>query len=74
MPSLGSGKHAFKDVRWIGEMKKKTQAAPPPKDDLLKRFKLELLDRYVCEKKGYDPYDTSTGRAPDVWATKRKRA
>lgn len=55
-------------------MKEKTRAAQPPKDELLKRFKLELLDRYVCEKKGYDPYDTSKGRAPDIWATKRKRA
>jgi len=74
VPSLASGKHAFKDVRWIGEMKEKTQAAQALKDDLLKRFKLELLDQYVCEKKGYDPYDTSRGRAPDIWAKKRKRA
>jgi len=55
-------------------MKNKTQAAQPSKDDVLKRFKLELLDQYVCEKKGYDPYDTSRGRAPDIWAKKRKRA
>jgi hypothetical protein len=74
VPSLASRKHAFKDVRWIGEMKKKTQAAQPLQDDLLKRFKLELLDQYVCEKRGYDPYDTSRGRAPDIWAAKRKRA
>jgi hypothetical protein len=75
VPSLATGKHAFKDVRWIGEMKDKTKAAQPLKDaQLLKRFKLELLDQYVCEKRGYDPYDTSGGRAPDIWSTKRKRA
>jgi hypothetical protein len=51
--------------------KNKTATLPP---DLLKRFKLELLDRYVCEKRGYDPYDTSKGRSPDIWSTKRKRA
>jgi len=48
------------------------QASAPV--DILKRFKLELLDQYVCEKRGYDPYDTSKGRAPDIWSTKRKRA
>jgi hypothetical protein len=42
--------------------------------ELLKRIKLEFLDEYVCEKRGYDPYDTSNARAPDVWAAKRKRA
>ena len=42
--------------------------------DILKRMKLEFLDEYVCEKKGYDPYDTSKGRAPDAWTSKRKRA
>jgi hypothetical protein len=62
-------------VRWIGEMNNKTKPAQPkPQDDLLKRFKLELLDQYVCEKRGYDPYDTSGGRAPDIWSTRRKRA
>ena len=71
---MASGSTHCKDVRWIGEMKEKTQAARAPKDDLLKRFKLELLDQYVCEKKGYDPYDTARGRAPDIWSTKRKRA
>ena len=48
------------------------QASAPV--DILKRFKLELLDQYVCEKRGYDPYDTSRGRAPDIWSIKRKRA
>ena len=38
------------------------------------KIKLAFLDDYVCEKRGYDPYDTSRGRAPDVWAAKRKRA
>jgi len=33
-----------------------------------------FLDDYACEKRGYDPYDSSKGRLPDVWATKRKRA
>jgi len=60
-------------VHRVGEMKEKNQTALPP-SDLLKRFKLELLDQYVCEKRGYDPYDTSKDRSPDVWSKKRKRA
>lgn len=40
----------------------------------LERIKLAFLDEYVCEKTGYDPYDTSRGRSPDIWASKRKRA
>ena len=57
-------------------MKHKTKAAQPPSEpsDIFKRFKLELLDQYVCERRGYDPYDTSTARSPDIWAKKRKRA
>jgi hypothetical protein len=51
--------------------KNKTATLPP---DLLKRFKLEILDQYVREKRGYDPYDTSKGRSPDIWSTNRKRA
>lgn len=54
-------------------MKEKNNAVVPS-PDLLKRLKLELLDQYVCEKRGYDPYDTSKGRSPDLWACKRKRA
>jgi hypothetical protein len=42
--------------------------------ELLRRIRLEFLDEYVCEKRGYDPYDTSRGRVPDAWAAKRKRA
>jgi hypothetical protein len=62
-----------KDVHRVGEMKEKNQTATPP-PNLLKRFKLELLDQYVCEKRGYDPYDTQKDRSPDVWSKKRKRA
>jgi hypothetical protein len=40
----------------------------------LGRIKLAFLDEYVCDKHGYDPYDTSKGRAPDIWSSKRKRA
>jgi hypothetical protein len=54
-------------------MKEKNKAAHR-QPDLLERFKLELLDQFVCEKRGYDPYDTSRGRAPDIWSKKRKRA
>ena len=54
-------------------MKEKNKAGQP-QPDLLKRFKVELLDQFVCEKRGYDPYDTSRGRAPDIWSKKRKRA
>ena len=54
-------------------MKDKNKAGQP-QPDLFKRLKLELLDQYVCEKRGYDPYDTARGRVPDVWSTKRKRA
>jgi hypothetical protein len=41
---------------------------------VLSRLTLGLLDEYQCEKQGYDPYDTSRGRVPDVWRAKRKRA
>jgi len=41
---------------------------------VLKRIKLEFLDDFVCEKRGYDPYDTVKNRTPDVWTKKRKRA
>ena len=53
-------------------MKEKTKAAPLS-PQLLERFKLDFLDHYVCEKKGYDPYDTVRGRSPDIWSNKRKR-
>lgn len=57
-------------------MKHKTKAAQPPSEPLniFKRFKLEALDQYVCERRGYDPYDTAAARSPDVWAKKSKRA
>jgi len=43
--------------------------------DVFTRLKLELLDEYTCEKRGYDPYDTARNRAtPDIWISKRKRA
>jgi hypothetical protein len=43
--------------------------------DVMSRIKLAFLDEYSCEKRGYDPYDTSSHRAtPDIWASKRKRA
>jgi len=42
--------------------------------DVLNRIKLAFLDDYTCEKRGYDPYDTSTRAKPDIWAAKRKRA
>jgi hypothetical protein len=40
----------------------------------LNRITLGFLDNFTCEKQGYDPYDTSRGRKPDIWRTKRKRA
>ena len=64
-------------------MKRTVRPAKPPADNavpapdsssVLSRLTLALLDEYTCEKRGYDPYDTSRGRAADVWATKRKRA
>jgi len=41
---------------------------------VLNRLPLAFLDEYTCDRKGYDPYDTSRGRVPDVWRAKRKRA
>ena len=54
----------------------RTASIEPPADPLtvLSRITLAFLDEYTCEKSGYDPYDTAKGRAPDVWASKRKRA
>jgi hypothetical protein len=53
-----------------------SQSTVAPSDPLavLNRIKLALLDEYTCEKRGYDPYDTSKGRTPDIWTSKRKRA
>ena len=42
--------------------------------ELLNRIKLGFLEESVGEKRGYDPYDTSTAGKPDIWAAKRKRA
>jgi hypothetical protein len=64
----------IKDVHWIGDMKEKNQKTHELSPELLKRFNLEFLDQFVCEKRGYDPYDTSKRISPDVWSTKRKRA
>jgi hypothetical protein len=52
------------------------ERAVPPSDPLavLSRIKLAFLDEYSCEKRGYDPYDTSKGRGPDIWMSRRKRA
>ncbi len=41
---------------------------------VLSRIQLAFLDEYTCEKRGYDPYDNSKSRVPDIWARKRKRA
>jgi hypothetical protein len=41
---------------------------------VLSRLPLAFLNENTCEKQGYDPYDTSLGRVPDVWRAKRKRA
>ena len=41
---------------------------------VLGRIKLAFLDYHTCEKRGYDPYDTSKNLTPDIWASKRKRA
>jgi hypothetical protein len=51
----------------------KPQSASDPMS-VLGRLTPAFLDDYQCEKQGYDPYDTSSGRVPDVWRTKRKRA
>ena len=41
---------------------------------VLTRIKLAFLDEFTCERRGYDPYDTSKSLTPDIWASKRKRA
>ena len=53
-----------------------SEKAAPPSDPLtvLSRVKLAFLEQYTCEKRGYDPYDTAKGRAPDIWMSKPKRA
>ena len=67
----------------LGIMKRTTGPAKPDSEktaqdsdplSVLSRIKLAFLDEYTCEKRGYDPYDTSKGRAPDIWMSKRKRA
>ena len=65
--------------RTTGPAKPGTWRAAPlqqPAEPLavLSRIKLAFLDEYSCEKRGYDPYDTAKGRAPDIWMSKRKRA
>jgi hypothetical protein len=61
--------------RTASPAKSDTAKAIPESDPLsvLSRIKLAFLDEYTCEKRGYDPYDTSRGRAPDIWMSKRKR-
>jgi len=50
-------------------------AASKDPSNVSSRIRLAFLDEYSCEKRGYDPYDTSRHRAtPDVWVNKRKRA
>ena len=62
--------------RTAGPAKPGAEEPVPASDPLsvLSRIKLAFLDEYTCEKRGYDPYDTSRGRAPDIWRSKRKRA
>jgi len=62
--------------RTVRPAKPDTVDAVPQSDSLsvLSRIKLAFLDEYTCEKRGYDPYDTAKGRAPDMWMSKRKRA
>jgi hypothetical protein len=62
--------------RTIRSAKPGTAKTSPTSDPLsvLGRLQLGFLDEYTCEKSGYDPYDTSRGRSPDIWASKRKRA
>jgi hypothetical protein len=62
--------------RTTGPAKPGTAEALPKADprSVLSRIKLAFLDDYTCEKRGYDPYDTSRGQAPDIWMSKRKRA
>ena len=62
--------------RTAGPAKPGTTEALPESSPLsvLSRIKLAFLDDYACEKRGYDPYDTSRGRAPDIWMSRRKRA
>jgi hypothetical protein len=64
-------------------MKRTARPAKPGTDETVQAsnplsapsgIKLAFLDEYTCEKRGYDPYDTSKGRAPDIWMSKRKRA
>jgi len=51
----------------------KTEAESNPLS-VLARIQLACLDDYTCERRGYDPYDSSKGRDLDVWSSKRKRA
>jgi len=62
--------------RTASPAKPDTAKAVPESDPLsvLSRIKLAFLDEYTCEKRGYDPYDTSTAGKPDIWSAKRKRA
>jgi hypothetical protein len=61
--------------RTAGPAKPGTAESLPKSDPLsvLSRIKLAFLDEYTREKRGYDPYDTSKGRAPDIWMSKPKR-
>jgi len=42
--------------------------------NFLSRFQLELLDEFPGERRGYDPYDTTSAKQRDGWSGKRKRA
>lgn len=64
-------------------MKRTEGPAKPPTDptdsveglqSLMSRLQLAFLEDFSHERQGYDPYDSSKSRSPDIWANKRKRA
>lgn len=43
-------------------------------ESVMSRIQLACLEDFTQERRGYDPYDSSKSRSPDIWALKRKRA
>jgi hypothetical protein len=50
------------------------QEEPGQDRSLASRFRLAMLEEYLGEQRGHNPYDTCAAIKRDVWSTKRKRA
>jgi hypothetical protein len=60
--------------RTEGPAKPQTTDTVQGLESVMSRIQLAFLEDFTRERRGYDPYDSSKSRSPDIWALKRKRA